>query len=68
MTENITLAEYKKLCSGLPNIHPLSECCGAVLMKPTHVEPLEGRNTLEVDRTCILKCEDCGKMYLSRWD
>ena len=68
MVEAINLERYKELSARLPRIEPLSECCGVVLMKPAYVEPLEGRGTLEVDRTCILKCEKCGKLYLSKWD
>ena len=68
MPESIPLEKYKKLAKDLPFVQPLGECCGKPLMKTVQIEPLEGRNTLDVDRTCILKCEVCGKEYLSKWD
>ena len=68
MPETMPLEEYKELTKDLPFVQPLGECCGKPLMETVHIEPLEGRNTLEVERTCILKCSGCGKEYLSKWD
>lgn len=68
MPTEITLSEYRKLTETLPHIQPYSPCCGHILQDMIYVEPLEGRNTLEVDRTCVLKCEKCGRKYVSRWD
>lgn len=68
MSTEITLSDYRKLTEILPYIQPFSPCCGDILQDTVYVEPLEGRNTLEVDRTCILKCEKCGRQYVSRWD
>jgi hypothetical protein len=68
MTERITLEQYRELTSSLRFVKPLADCCGKPLMETIHIEPLAGRNTLEVDRTCVLKCSVCGRMYQSRWD
>lgn len=68
MTENLTLQQYQEVAVSLPFVQPLSECCGSVLAETVHIEPLEGRNTLEVDRTCMLRCKECGRMYVSKWD
>jgi hypothetical protein len=51
MTEQITLEQYRELTSSLQFVKPLAECCGKTLTETVHVEPLSGRNTLEVDRT-----------------
>ena len=63
----LDLAEYKSNLSDLPEIKPLQKCCTS-FMETVQVEPLEGRNTLEVERSCIVKCSDCGKRYISKWD
>jgi len=63
----LSLEEYKKLSAGLPFAAPFSKCCDQYL-RTLHIEPLEGRNTLEVDRTCILHCTVCKKMFAGPWD
>ena len=68
MTEQMTLEQYRELTSSLKFIEPLAECCDKPLMEMVYVEPLAGRNTLDVDRTCVLKCTECGRKYTSRWD
>ena len=68
MTEPISLDEYQELSANIRFVEPLAECCGKPLVETVHIEPLEGRNTLEVNRTCILKCDECGRKYLSKWD
>jgi hypothetical protein len=68
MPEELALSEYRKLAVDLPHLQPFGNCCSSALLNTVYVEPLEGRNTLEVDRTCILQCPKCEKMYVSRWD
>jgi hypothetical protein len=68
MRTEITLSEYRKLSEGLPFKQPLEGCCEKGFLDTVYVEPLKGRNTLEVERTCIVKCPVCGRQYLSRWD
>jgi hypothetical protein len=68
MAEELTLSQYRKLAVDLPYIQTFGECCDKALTDTVYVEPLEGRNTLEVDRTCILKCGKCGRQYVSKWD
>jgi hypothetical protein len=68
MSTEITLSEYRKHAVDLPKIKPFGTCCDETLQDAVYVEPLEGRNTLEVDRTCVLKCGKCGRQYLSRWE
>jgi hypothetical protein len=36
-------------------------------LEPVHVEPLDGRNEAQVNRTCIVQCPECNKMYTSTW-
>lgn len=67
MSDELSLKEYRSLCVELTWIEPLQPCCTSP-MEPTQVEPLEGRNTLEIERTCIVWCPDCGNIYWSRWD
>ena len=68
MTEQITLEQYQEIISSLRVVEPLAECCGKPLTDTVHIEPLAGRNTLGADRTCVLKCSECGRLYRSRWD
>ena len=67
MTAEINLSDYRAKCLDLQEIEPLQKCCTS-FMEEVLVEPLEGRNTLEVDRSCIVECPDCGKQYVSKWD
>lgn len=67
MTEEFSLEEYRSIRKGLAWIEPLQQCCGSQ-MEMLEVEPLEGRNTLEVERSCIVRCPECGERYWSRWD
>ena len=67
MQSEISLSEYRSKCGELPEIEPLKKCCTSI-MKVSQVEPLEGRNTLEVDRSCVVQCPDCGKQHVSKWD
>jgi uncharacterized protein with PIN domain len=67
MSEEISLEEYWSISSGLPWIEPLQVCCSST-METVSVEPLEGRDILEVERTCVVRCPNCGKSYWSRWD
>ncbi len=64
----MTLSEYKDLADTLPPIQPLGVCCSQTVTDTVYIEPLEGRNTLEVDRTCVVECGECGRQYVSRWD
>ncbi len=68
MTKNISLTEYNQLIEDLDFISPFDKCCEDGDMKVVIVEPLYGRNTLEVDRSCVVQCSKCEKRYLSRWD
>ena len=65
--QQITLEEYKYKSEVLSEIEPLQKCCNAT-MSIVHVEPLEGRNILEIERSCIIECPSCGKRYKSKWD
>ena len=67
MTTQISLWEYKDMCQDLPEIVSLQACCSKPMEK-VQVEPLEGRGTLETERTCVVMCPECGKRYVSRWD
>ena len=67
MTTETSLPEYRENISGLAEIEPLQKCCSS-FPDIVQVEPLEGRNTLEVDRSCIVQCPECGKFYVSKWD
>jgi hypothetical protein len=68
MVPKLTLVDYKKLTEKLPYLEPFDECCGSALVETVHVEPLEGRKSSEVKRTCIVECRKCGKRYLTKWD
>jgi uncharacterized protein with PIN domain len=67
MSEELSLEEYRSISTSLPWIEPLQVCCSSPMEK-VQVEPLQGRNTLEVERSSIVRCPDCGKKYWSRWD
>ncbi len=67
MTTNISLNDYLSKSKDLPYIEPLEKCCSEP-MELVEVEPLEGRDTLKVARTCIVKCPLCSKLYQSKWD
>lgn len=61
------LKEYDKLVNKLNYAPPMTDCCGQ-WMEVLHVEPLQGRSTLDVDRSCIVKCKECGGMFRSKYD
>ena len=67
MPKKLSLAEYRSLAYTLRPIKPLGTCCSNVLLETVHVEPLEGRSKAQVKRTCIVKCPECSKMYVSKW-
>jgi hypothetical protein len=68
MKDELSLSEYRSLAYSLRRIKPLGVCCSNVLLEPVHVEPLEGRNEAQVKQTCIVKCPECNKMYMSKWN
>ena len=68
MTEEITLSEYLRLSSGLRRIEPLGMCCSNALLETAYVEPLAGKTVPQTARTCIVRCPECKKMYISKWD
>jgi len=59
--------EYQKKANGLNYAAPLEKCCDNY-MDVVEIEPLEGRNTLKVDRTCIVECSRCNGRYISDYD
>lgn len=63
----LTLSEYGDMLKNCERAGVFVECCGEYC-DMTHIEPLEGRNTLQVERTCILICHTCNKRYVSRYD
>jgi len=63
----MTLAEYQEKVKGLNCIKPFEKCCGHYMIC-TEVEPLDGRNTLQVDRSCIVECSECGGKFRSMYD
>lgn len=67
MTEMENLSEYQDLITNLPFIQPFRGCCSSPLVETVYVEPLAGRNPLEVVRTCVVQCPECGKLYVSDW-
>ena len=68
MSEQLTLSEYRNIAGTLREFQPFYECCGNVMLDTIYVEPLAGRNTLEVNRTCIMECPTCNRQYVSNWD
>ena len=60
MYEGLTLAEFDALAAGLPSDESLD---GHVVA----IEPLEGRNAMEVDRRCIVELPD-GSRRVGRFD
>ena len=58
MSKELSLSEYRSLAYSLGRIKPLGVCCSNVLLEPVHVEPLEGRNEAQVNRTCIVQCPE----------
>lgn len=63
----MTLTEYNAARKGLKPLPPLKPChCGG-FTSVEHIEPLDGRNTLETTRTCIIKCPNDHR-YVSRYD
>jgi len=64
------LSEYRIIAASLKRVDPVFPECPdcSILLQLDVVEPLEGRSTLEVDRTCILRCTKCGKRYLTKYD
>jgi len=63
----ISLSEYKLNISDLEDIEPLQKCCSS-FPDIIQVEPLENRNILEVNRSCIVQCPECHKCYVSKWE
>ncbi len=63
----LNLTSYKNLAEECIHAGVFVECCGEHL-DIDHIEPLEGRNTLDVLRSCILICMRCNKKYISRYD
>ncbi len=63
-----TISEYQDLAMNLPFIKPFKGCCSSPLVETIHVEPLAGRNPLDFDRTCVVQCPECKKIYVSSWD
>jgi hypothetical protein len=57
----ITLSEFRRLARGLP-VRSGIDLDATVL----HVEPLEGRGTLDVRRQCII--EKGGERFVAWWD
>ena len=67
LSTKISLSEYKSNIRDLAEIEPLQQCCTS-FPDIVQVEPLEGRNILEVKRSCIVQCPECGKSYVSKWE
>lgn len=67
MTNNISLTEYNGLIENLSFLPPFDRCCEEAEMNVVMVEPLNGRNTMDVDRSCVVQCSQCGKQYVSQW-
>lgn len=61
------LLNYEDQSKGLSFIKPLEKCCGEYL-QVWEVEPLGGRNCMNVDRTCIVRCDKCGRKFISWYD
>ena len=61
MDDPITLSEFRRLAKGLP-VRGGIELDASVL----HIEPLEGRSTLDVRRQCIV--EKGGQRHVAWWD
>ncbi len=68
MKKEILPKEYDKLSSKLDYIPPFHPCCKNTTLEVVYVEPLDGRDTLEVARSCIVKCDSCGTLYWSDYD
>lgn len=70
--ELTTLSEYQQKIVNLPHASTFAKCeCGTGLFSAStikYIEPLAGRNTLEIDRTCVIECGECQKQYVSPWD
>ena len=65
----MTLAEYQEKIKSLTFIKPFERCCeDNALLMPTDIEPLEGRNCFDVSRTCIVRCNKCGRKFASQYD
>ncbi len=67
-TKEISLTEYNDLIRNLSFLQPLDRCCKERETNVVMVEPMNGRNTLDVDRSCIAQCSEYGKRYVSKWD
>ncbi len=65
---NKTLKEYQDMTSGLKSIRVFGECCDKMPHVIVAVEPLAGRSTLNVSRSCIVECETCETRYVSQYD
>ena len=67
MEKKLTLTEYRSLAYTLRPIRPLGTCCGNVSLETIHVEPLEGEPLYRRKQSCIVKCPECKKMYVSKY-
>jgi hypothetical protein len=62
------LASYRKLAGEcIKKAGIFLKCCEEYL-DTDYIEPLEGRSTFDVERSCILICKKCGRKYVSRYD
>ena len=68
MSDIESLSEYKELVISLPFIKPFKGCCSLPLVETLLIEPLAGRNPVEGDRTCVVQCPECKKIYVSSWN
>jgi len=67
MEKKLPLSEYRSLAYTLRPIKSLGTCCGNVLLEAIHVEPLAGRSKAQLNRSCIVQCPECEKMFVSKW-
>ena len=68
MDSDISLSEYLDIAEDLPDLEPTDQCCEASWFVPILIEPYGGRRSSEVERTCIVQCENCGAKFVSWWD
>ena len=68
MADITSLSEYESLIMDLPFIRPFKGCCSSPLVETVYVEPLAGRNPVEILRTRVVQCPECRTMYVSDWE
>jgi hypothetical protein len=68
MPSRIALYDYRTILEQLPFLDHCALCCNSPLPESLHIEPLEGRRITEVERTCIVRCKNCGMKFGSLWD